>query len=487
MRTEKLLCLSILLVIFLSGICIFGQDKNDEESGYGREFIEALNTDSEKRRRELIQGFFAKSELEEKGVDRFVAFMTQLGSVFSPIEYHHSEFRTAKTGDTVRNAMHVFAKQKSTGKWKNFQFWIEPKPSLKIVRLLFVADVTEPVTLPKKGIGDSGTRAWINEYVARLAKEEQLYGSILIAKGDEILIERYFGFEEAAKTNPISPQTVFNVGSGSKMFTALCIAQLVEKGKLSYEDKITRFLDGFSDKKMADRITVRHLLTHSSGVSEYWTKDTREAVLSAKNNNDLLKLVYGAGFDFKAGTRHLYSNSNFVLLGAIIEKVSGKNFYSVVKNNILNRARMNATGYFEFGSKKTANPLTRSEDGSAWILTDHHRRGSAAGGAYSNVRDILGFSNALKGNALVSRRAFEQMTTRKEKAESIAAEEFGLGFLLRRSASGKESYGHGGTAAGVNFEFRYYPSQDITLAVFSNQNNEAFDDLKNNVIKLIEI
>ena len=352
-----------------------------------------------------------------------------------------------------------------------------------MLQLAFVAEVAEPMKLPNGSIEQKETLDWLDKYIEKLKSENSLYGSILIAKGNQILFEKNVGYADLAKKTPITNQSLFNIASGGKMFTALAIAQLVEKGKLKYENTITKYLDGFSDKTNADKVTISELLSHTSGLKEYWMGQTDSAVYHATSINDHLKIVYQAGFEFEPGSDYAYCNSNFILLGAIIEKVTGKSYYDYIKENIFTPAGMNVSGYFNHGSTGTSTPFARGKKESDWIEAPHGIKGSSAGGAYSNSTDILKFSQALRNNLIISQESFSNMIAVKNK-QFRASEDYGYGFIIQKWAQ-EITYGHGGTAGGVNFEFRYFPQQDITLIVFSNQNNGAYDDLKKNAIRLI--
>ena len=318
-----------------------------------------------------------------------------------------------------------------------------------------------------------------------LKSEYDLYGSILIAEGDKILFEEYYGYADEEKKIPITNRTLFNVASGGKMFTALCISKLVDMNKLKYEDKITKYLNGFADSTKASNITIHHLLSHTSGISEYWSGQNDKFVHSATSINDHLTLVYKSGFDFEAGIAYQYCNSNYILLGAIIENVTGKSFYDFVQETIFNSAEMNSSGYFNYALTNCAIPLTRGENETEWVEAVHGIKGSSAGGAYSNTTDILKFSIALQNNKIVSKKTFKNMTNPKNSGIKEPMDfDYGYGFILSNSVQ-EASYGHGGTTDGVNFEFLYFPRSDITLIIFCNQNNGAYDDLKKNTIKLI--
>ena len=130
------------------------------------------------------------------------------------------------------------------------------------------------------------------------------------------------------------------------------------------------------------------------------------------------------------------------------------------------------------------SPLIRSEEKDKWVEVERGKgKGSSAGGSFSNVGDMLKFSFALRSGFIISKETLKNMIAVKNN-NMAATEDYGYGFILMNSAQ-ELSYGHGGTAKGANFEFRYFPKYDITLVIFSNQDNGAFDDLKRNAIKLI--
>jgi CubicO group peptidase (beta-lactamase class C family) len=145
---------------------------------------------------------------------------------------------------------------------------------------------------------------------------------------------------------------------------------------------------------------------------------------------------------------------------------------------------MNNSGFFYPSHENTVTFLRRNEKGNNWIEVERGTgRGSSAGGAYSNTRDMLNFSYALVTNRIVSSETFQNMIEIQNKGYEVT-EDYGYGFIIQ-TYDKEKTYGHGGTAKGVNFEFRYFLNQEITFIVFSNQDNGAFDDLKRNTIKLI--
>jgi CubicO group peptidase (beta-lactamase class C family) len=468
-------------ILFINGFFL-SQNKQDD---FGKLFIDAINSDSEVFQKEMIANIFSQSAINEVGTERLLDLIKQLHSSFAPLNYHHSETISFNKPEGVSYIMHIYAKQPDAVMWKDFQMRLDPELPHKLKSIGFIAEVSEPVTLPNGSIEQKETLDWLSKYLEQLKSEYDLYGSILIAKGDKILLEEYYGFADVEKKIPITNKTLFNVASGGKMFTALCIAKLLEDNKLAYKDKITKYIKGFSDESKADKITIQHLLSHTSGISEYWSGQNDIAVYSAMNINDHLQLVLKSGFAFEPGTDFQYCNSNYILLGAIIEKITGKSFYYFVQEKIFNPAGMTTSGYFNHASENTAFPLARGKEETEWIEAVHGIKGSSAGGAYSNATDILKFSKALKNNSIVSENTFKNMISPKNIGLKEPMDfDYGYGFILSKSAQ-ESGYGHGGTTGGVNFEFRYFPKSDITLIIFCNQNNGAYDDLKINSIKLI--
>jgi CubicO group peptidase (beta-lactamase class C family) len=270
------------------------------------------------------------------------------------------------------------------------------------------------------------------------------------------------------------------------MFTAIAVVQLMEQGKVKLTDRLTDYFPDYPNRALAERVTLKHLLSHTSGIAEYWTAENEPALLRASDWHAYLPLVYKEGFQFDPGTESGYSNSNYLLLGAIVEKASGQEYYRYIEESILKKAGMTQSGFFDHdaGDRPLAVPYARREGG-GWQdnRQKHFKKGSPAGGCYSNAADMLRFAKALRTNQLVSAESLKLMTTDWTVGVKDA-QPYGLGLILERHGS-EPTYGHGGTAGGVNFEFRYFPRMDMTLLVFNNQNNGAYDDLKRTALKLI--
>lgn len=457
------------------------QNKLDGDTG--KMFILGVNSALKDEQVEIAKKIFASELMKEKGEDGVIKIFEAIKSTLGELQYHSDEF-TGGTEEFPRRIMHLFAKDKNQ-KWKDIQFIMSTSEPDKILQLAFIADVTEPVYLPNGSIEQKITLDWLNNYIDKLNKIDGFYGSIMITKGRNILLEKYSGYSNPEKNIPFSSQTLFNMASGSKMFTAISIAKLVSSGKINYTDKIEKYFPDFKDKNKISKVTIRHLLNHTSGIAEYWTEPNSEIISSFSDASQYLPLIYSEGFSFEPGSECGYSNSNFMLLGLIIEKESGESYYDYVLKNILQPAGMDETGfYYRNAEKNLAQPLVKSGENWNSVNGNPNSRGTSAGGCYTTLNDMVKFSNAIKNNVLLTSEIFNELI--KDQTTGIKdAFGYGYGFELNRYGKNGIAYGHGGITKGVNFEYRYFPEFDITLVICCNQDNGAFDDLKKNSVKLI--
>jgi CubicO group peptidase (beta-lactamase class C family) len=262
----------------------------------------------------------------------------------------------------------------------------------------------------------------------------------------------------------------------NKMFTAVAIAQLAEQGRLAYADPIAKFLGGdWIALDAAQRITIEHLLTHSSGLGSYFT----DQFLAASRErfrviDDYKPLVRGERPAFEPGSEWSYSNTGYLLLGAIIEKVTGGSYYDYVREHICSPAGMNDTDCYDMDKvvPNLAIGYTREPGASGqpeWTTNafKHVIRGGPAGGGFSTVRDLHRFDRALRTGKLVSAKTTELMWSPKP-----ASPQYGYGFGLE-GAPGARIVGHSGGFPGISAKLNMYLDSGYTLAVLSNYDQGA--------------
>ena len=301
----------------------------------------------------------------------------------------------------------------------------------------------------------------LRESLHRHAREGRFSGVALLVQGDSTLLSDGWGFADRTKQTAITPATRFNVGSIGKLFTRTAIAQLADQGKLSLDDKLSRYLPDFPH---ADEITIEMLTEHRSGVGDIFN-DRYQAMDRSKlrHNLDYLALIRDQPLWFPPGTAKRYSNGGYVLLGEVIAKVSGEDYYDYLAKHVYGVAGMNQTGapIEGDGTKGLARGYTR-EGAPRGQEADNAKtrpaRGSAAGGSYSTAADLLAFDRALLGAKLCSAPWAGWVTDGVRPGPGPAA-------------SGPPGFGFAGGAPGIASEWTH--NGETVLIVLTNRDPEV--------------
>jgi CubicO group peptidase (beta-lactamase class C family) len=253
----------------------------------------------------------------------------------------------------------------------------------------------------------------------------------------------------------------------TQMFTAVAIAQLAQLEKLNFKDPISQHISDYPNPEIG-KVTIHQLLIHTGGTGDIFGPEYEKNIEKLKEPKDYIAL-YGYRLpEFQPGSRYKYSNFGYVLLGAIIEKISGKNYYDYICKNIYQPAGMTSSGSYWKTEEipNIAKGYTRTEGSD---LKDNYAflpmRGSPAGGGYSSVGDLVRFANALLSHKLLNRDFTEIVTTGKiERQESV---QYAYGFE-DHFESGVRWFGHSGGAPGINSTLRIYPILGYIIAVMGN-------------------
>jgi CubicO group peptidase (beta-lactamase class C family) len=286
---------------------------------------------------------------------------------------------------------------------------------------------------------------------------------------------RAFGYADRARGKLNHLDTLFNLGSINKSFTAVGIAQLAERAAVAYDAPISTYLPEYP-RPAGDAITVHQLLTHRSGlVEDYWTERFREIADTLERMREYLPLFQDFPLLFPPGTRMSYSNVGYVVLGAIIEAVSGETYYDYVRNHIYRPAGMGRTDSYRSGEvpNLAIGYTFQAPDGTVLSTREPNDeflgdwRGSSAGGGYSTLRDMWRFAGALLRGRLLSPAVVEIVTTGKEPFGPSGPLVVAYGFLDRR-LNGARIVENNGGAPGINATFQMYRDLDYTVVVLSN-------------------
>lgn len=314
----------------------------------------------------------------------------------------------------------------------------------------------------------SAPEAAIPRCMAAAADQLAFNGAVLVRQG-EFVVRRSFGSADGQGREPVASSTRFNIGSAGKMFTALAVAILVDRGAVALDAPIGRYLDDLPPAMAA--ITVAQLLDHTSGLGDYLVPANRAAIESATTASQLLPVAIASPLAFVPGSRRAYSNSGFVVLGAIVEKVSRRTYAEFVQREILDALGMADTRLDGSGA---AEPMTRMSPAGPLARPQpspfRGQRASPAGGLVSTVDDMSRFVSALGDERLVRRATLERFfSPRPEPAGGLG--QYGLGFNVRTSP--RLRIGHGGGAPGVNAEVAAFPGSGWQLIALSNNDPPA--------------
>ncbi|MGV4413730.1 serine hydrolase [Chryseobacterium sp. T1] len=317
-----------------------------------------------------------------------------------------------------------------------------------------------------------------------LEKENNLSGVVLIAKDGKPIYRETFGFSNLPDRIKNKQDTKFNLASINKMFTAIAIMQLVESGKISLQDKVGKYLTDYPNKTVADSVTIHQLLTHTSGMFSFWEEYDKLAKVNFKTVPDYLPLFVDKKLAFAPGTDFLYSNSGYMVIGLIIEKLSGQNYFDFVKEHIYQPAKMINTDAYELDNAvpNLATGYTMSlEEPGQWKNNTflNPTKGTPAGGGYSTVDDLLNFANALQNNILLNKENTTLSTSGKVKFREGM---YGYGFE-ETIVNGHRIFGHTGGHDGVASEIMIYPDLGYTIVILTNGEVENYWEASNLIKK----
>jgi CubicO group peptidase (beta-lactamase class C family) len=304
----------------------------------------------------------------------------------------------------------------------------------------------------------------LDEYLVSANKFYKFNGSALIAEKGKIILQKSYGYKNVATHTLNDSNSIFQIGSVTKQFTSAVILKLQEEGKLSVQDKLSKYFPGF---KYADKITLENLLTHTSGIYNY-TNDIDEndsaIVCNPVNKQLFLDIIFKKALDFKPGTQFSYDNSGFYLLGLIIEKVSGKSYEQNVRELIFTPLQMTHS-LFDFRDSKDTNiaigykKLNENEQVVAqrWDSTVTY----SAGGIFSTTGDMYKWAKAVAGKNILSAQSWKAALT-------PYLEHYGYGWFID-SLFGEKFVGHGGGLPGFISDFTYYPNNDVIIILLNNE------------------
>ncbi|WP_191561227.1 serine hydrolase domain-containing protein [Metabacillus idriensis] len=330
-------------------------------------------------------------------------------------------------------------------------------------------------------------RIYASQSFEKVINHEKFSGVIFVKNDNEVLFESASGYSNRAEEQLNTVHTRFGIASGCKLFTAIAICQLVENGVLSFDARLKDCLDvDFSH--FDEHLTIHHLLTHSSGIPDYFDEETmdnfedlwkRTPMYQLKDLKDFLPLFKNEKMLFKPGERFHYNNAAFIVLGLIVEQQTGLSFTDYIETNLFRKCGMNDSGYFSLDRlpKNTACGYIDNEDGT-WKTNVYSIpiKGGADGGAYITAPDMIKLWEALLTYRLLSEKYTKLLMTPHIQVKDGV--DYGYGIWINRRKNTIYKFHVMGYDPGVNFHSAIYPKSGIKLAIPSNKSSGAFQIMK---------
>jgi CubicO group peptidase (beta-lactamase class C family) len=325
------------------------------------------------------------------------------------------------------------------------------------------------MTLVFIGVGQDFSKR-IDSLIEKAVKINRFNGSILVSKNGYIVYEKAYGYQNVEKGKRNTSNTIYQIGSTTKEFTAAVILKLAELHKLSLEDKLSKY---FPDYIRGNEITIKHLLTHTSGIYEILRDHTAvDESTTPRSKEKMLSFFINKPLDFEPGTQYSYSNSGYILLGLIIEKVTGKPYQVIVRDFILTPLKMNHTGFDFAGLKSPEKAMGYTKYTQKihnlsipWDSTATF----SAGSLYSTVNDLYLWHLGLLNYKVYSKASLETATT-------PYLEGYGLGCWIDTLYK-KKIVSHGGNILGFTSYFGRIQEDDVCVILLNNIYNHQIETI----------
>jgi CubicO group peptidase (beta-lactamase class C family) len=314
---------------------------------------------------------------------------------------------------------------------------------------------------------------------------DKFAGAVLVAKDGKPIFAQAYGLADREHDIPNTLTTRFSIGSMNKMFTGVAVLQLAQAGKLKLDDPLGKYLTNYPNKELAAKVTISDLLTNTGGTGDIWGPEYDKHRLELRTLQDYINLYGSRPLRFEPGSRWEYSNYGFILLGAVIEKVSGESYYDYVRDHIYVPAGMTSTASEPEDPAKPNHSIGYTRMGaamgtSAWRPTTGtlSYRGSSAGGGYSTVGDLLAFANALRENKLLDPQYTKLLITPHVK-NPFGFDAYGFGV---QTMNGAQCFGHNGASPGSNGDLEICRDSTYTVIALANMDPPAAEEVSQFVI-----
>lgn len=353
--------------------------------------------------------------------------------------------------------------------------------------LLEGCEAIKPINFHEKTVASSNSniKTKLAKYIDNYSKKNEFSGTILITKDDEVLLNKGYGTADYNKRLQNKPQTIFQIASLTKQFTAAGILMLQEENLLNVYDTLDKYIPDYPN---GNKITINNLLTHTSGIPEYL--DYADSIDTENHDpnytpDELIELFKNQPFNFNAGTSFEYSNSNYILLGYIIEKVSNMSYEDFIKNNIIIPLNLTSTGFLS-SETDTKNKsigyyfINKYSNEHAEAPKTEGLMSYAAGEIYSNSQDLQKWEDALFSEKIITKESLNKMVTPH-------LNNYGYGWFIYENADGDKVAYHSGNLPGYTSFVEKNLNKNYLIIILCNENiDEAVDNISTQLSEILD-
>lgn len=439
-----------------------------------REFFSALNSNSPEEIERFVKTKVGSAPWGKMTPEKCERMLKKLQEQSGGLEL-------SRVANSDERGVRMLVKSKQRDKTFGMEVNIDPAAPEKASAVWIHHFPARPEPLPPAPADASERIAAVSKWLEKAAEQGRISMAVIVAKGDEIEINKAWGLANSAMKTPITTDSRFTTASAGKMFTSVAIGQLVQAGKLKYTDTIAAHLPDYPNKEAAAKVTIHHLLTHSGGLGDPFDSPLMKQSASFKTQSDYFPTFANKPLAFAPGERHDYSNGGYIVLAAIVEKLSGQLFADYVRENIFKPAGMVATGITP-GADNTmvaaghtvdliADPLgltgPQPEEGAKL------ENGVGMGGWTSTTGDLFKFARALRSGKLLKKELVEESAAGKFMVFEPMKVKYGYGFYeIPMHKDRLVGHSGGGPDFGSASEVEMLWDADYTIVVLGNHGLE---------------
>lgn len=489
---KKMSVISCMFLLITSAAVLAQSSFPDTPAGKrAQEVLELINKGDAETREEFITKNYTQGFINAFPMQQHIGFFTMTKRKFGELELDRFE-------ETSDYSIAIILKSTTSDTELRVLIDLESSEPYKIARMgaraagISSSQSSSQTTTEQRessratgNVQDIPFSNWkeMDTHLNKQTNENKFSGAVLVAKDGNPVFKKAYGLASKTYQVPNRIDTKFNLASLGKWFTSVAIAQLAEAGKIRFDDPIGRYLKDFP-REAAEKVTIRHLLQMRSGWGDYWDNETYQN----KRDNlrtvpDYIAFLKDLPLEFEPGTQMIHSNTSFMVLGAIVEAVSGKDFDTYVREHILNPAGMVntypcasrdepmenvATGYTNH------NPFDPDKTGYQWSnVYFMAASGTPAGGGYSTVEDFLAFDTALRNHQLLNEKYTNFILNRYQ---GNVQEAVSVSSSLLRTA---------GATLGANTFYVLDSKQGYTIIIFTNYDMPVAMNLGREIIQML--